>query len=494
MPRIPERLIVALLATFIGVASAQENAGFEDTEPFRGWSIDAEDDGVTLDAAVAHAGTHSLRLSQLRPDTMRVTQRISRQAISGNRIRLSGFVKTEVATGYAGLAVRVEDPDGLLFIDSMRDGGARGTTEWTRYELEAPFPADATDIFFGPILRGEGTAWFDDLAVEALDTATLSSPSAVAKRYIDYALAIMQTHSVRRDVIDWSRFRDSVLMQTRGAVTESDAHLALSYALRRLGDGHSFFMPPDRVQALNEEPFSNARTGRRAIEPRGELLADTFGYVWVPGFSGGDHGDRRVFAEQLQDTLRTLENEGACGWIVDLRGNGGGNLWPMLAGIGPLLGEGEVGASVYPDGRRVPVWYRDGQAGFGKFTQLRVSGEPYSVRNSSPPVALLTGRGTASSAEVLVMAFRGRPGTRSFGADTRGVSTGNRTFPLSDGAELILTVAATSDRNGRVYTGAIEPDEPTERSSRNSPLAGQPAVAAAMRWLAQQSSCHLDGS
>ena len=53
----------------------------------------------------------------------------------------------------------------------------------------------------------------------------------------------------------------------------------------------------------------------------------------------------------------------------------------------------------------------------------------------------------------------GRPNTRSFGTPSFGVSTGNQTFPLSDGATLYLTTVALADRNGVTYNGRIEPDE-----------------------------------
>ena len=33
----------------------------------------------------------------------------------------------------------------------------------------------------------------------------------------------------------------------------------------------------------------------------------------------------------------------------DLRGNIGGNMWPMIAGVGPILGDGIIGWIVYYD-------------------------------------------------------------------------------------------------------------------------------------------------
>jgi C-terminal processing protease CtpA/Prc len=161
----------------------------------------------------------------------------------------------------------------------------------------------------------------------------------------------------------------------------------------------------------------------------------------------------------------------------------------MLAGLGPLLGEGEVAASLYPDGRRVGVWHREGQAGFGDYTQLRVR-SPYRV-HAEVPAAVLLGPATASSAEVLAVALRGRPATRSFGAPTRGLTAGNRIFALADGASLVLTVAATSDSAGRVYAGPIFPDELVAGadSPSLSEAPGDETLAAAVAWLTAGDSC-----
>lgn len=54
---------------------------------------------------------------------------------------------------------------------------------------------------------------------------------------------------------------------------------------------------------------------------------------------------------------KEAERDGnACGWIVDLRQNSGGIVWPMFAVAAPLLGEGKAGSSALPDGTSTP-WY-----------------------------------------------------------------------------------------------------------------------------------------
>ncbi|RPI58235.1 MAG: peptidase S41, partial [Lysobacterales bacterium] len=107
------------------------------------------------------------------------------------------------------------------------------------------------------------------------------------------------------------------------------------------------------------------------------------------------------------------------------------------------------------------------------------------------PVAVLVGGGTASSAEVLALTLRARAGTRSFGAPTRGLSAGNRTFPLSDGASLVLTVAATSDAAGQVLLGPLVPDElvPAGGATRGTASGNDAPLDAAVAWLTARDSC-----
>ncbi|MGB6689492.1 MAG: erythromycin esterase family protein [Terracidiphilus sp.] len=101
-------------------------------------------------------------------------------AAAGHHIRFSGYIKTENITyGYAGLWWRVDGDAGkTLAFDNMRGRGAKGTTSWTPYEISLDVPADARKIVFGVLHPGNGTAWFDSLAVE-VDGAPYSDPSSL---------------------------------------------------------------------------------------------------------------------------------------------------------------------------------------------------------------------------------------------------------------------------------------------------------------------------
>jgi len=113
----------------------------------------------------------------------------------GKTVRFSAWIKTEnVQNGYAGLWWRVDGPGegpnhSVLAFDNSKertiDGkpdaqngiirGATGTTPWTLYEFELPVGKTASNINFGVLLTGTGTAWVDAMKVE-LDGEPYSNP------------------------------------------------------------------------------------------------------------------------------------------------------------------------------------------------------------------------------------------------------------------------------------------------------------------------------
>jgi hypothetical protein len=490
---------------FAGATGAELNLGFEALDAQGhpvGWSLGGADADVSSDATAVE-GERSLKITRAgAAGVTRVTQRVPAALLRSDdnaqrtlRLRLTGRARASTPGPSPALWLRIDGPRGPLFLDSAgfgrepETGVAEATAggEWRRYELELPLPRDADEIAIGVSARGQGAAWFDALDISVVVTDAWPPATPAAARYVDAALALMREHSLRRSEIDWPAVRAQALEHARGATTAADSHLAVRFAVRELGDRHSYLQSPAAARALATAAVSNARTGSPPAEPRGRPIGDKLAYLHVPGFAGGTPLQQVEFAEALHDAIRRNDGNGVCGWVVDLRQNTGGNLWPMLAGLGPLLGEGELAASVYPDGRRTPIWNREGQAGFGEYTQLRVR-TPYRVAESTR-VAVLLGAATASSAEVLAVAFRSRPATRSFGTPTRGLSAGNRTFALADGASLVLTVAATSDLTGRVYAGPIEPDELVERAREASGGDADAVLAAGAAWLTAGDAC-----
>ena len=161
-------------------------------------------------------------------------------------------------------------------------------------------------------------------------------------------------------------------------------------------------------------------------------------------------------------------------------------MWPMLTGIGPILGDGVVGSFVAAEGS-IPWFYQNGKTGTRnqaglETVSLTLDDSPV-LMTPSAPVAVLVDSSTASSAEAITIAFHGRPATRFFGTHTAGKSTAVQPFKLDDGAELYLTTAIDADRAGKQYPDGFTPDQVFPSTTVMPPEGSDPVVQAAQTWL-----------
>lgn len=292
-----------------------------------------------------------------------------------------------------------------------------------------------------------------------------STPQDLAKAYLTKVLDTMEGNSVYRNRIDWPSFRQAVTALAPNPQTIPDTYPAIQKALDLLDDLHARFVKPDGSYIWNPDVL-----GRCTIypAPTPSVPAD-IGYVRVDSYLGDSATQGTEFATGIQRTIGAADSRGVKGWIVDLRGNNGGNMWPMIAGVGPVLGEGRVGAFLDRDAIMQSYWSYENGVSTNVGPIVRVP-EPYTLTKPSAPVAVLTDCTVASSGEAVVIAFRGRPNTRSFGSATFGASTAPRVFNMSDGGQLILACLFMADRELTRYGGSVVPDEvvedPTQTAER----------------------------
>ncbi|MBO9712905.1 S41 family peptidase [Sphingomonas sp.] len=287
------------------------------------------------------------------------------------------------------------------------------------------------------------------------------APSAVARAYLGAAIGILEANHINRATVEWPALTAWAEDRIAGARAGADVYPAIRGLLRALGERHSFLLTADQ---LRFDPKGAAASGTPAPMPAAELRDGRVGVVRLPGLLtvAADGPERAArYSAMLRAALERLDRAPLCGWIIDLRANDGGNMWPMLAGLDPLLGAPPFGFFVQ-SGRSPEPWGRfPGAARFG-------------LAHAAAPLAVLVGPRTGSSGEMVAIAFAGRARTRSFGIPTAGLATVNRIFPLADGALLVVTVSAVRDRTGRDYRGAILPDAATTPEG---------AETAAARWL-----------
>lgn len=332
--------------------------------------------------------------------------------------------------------------------------------------------------------------------------------------YLNHALDLMEANSIWQKDFDWKKLRSETLARSEGAEILADTYEAIRFALYSLGDHHSHLQLQDELQAIESKRRAQRKTRyQSAVEafsfktqnqspfasrekPQGELLqfrGNSFALVVVPRFSPESDEQGVRFETQLQGIIAELDSQHPKGWIVDLRGNLGGNVWPMLAGIGPLLSVSEnIGEGVSNNGRSTN-YYRDGVAGYvahqnngheTTFSYPRVGIPAYKLAEQ-PRIAVLVDRSTASSGEITAIAFKGRSNTRFFGEHTLGATTITKGWTMIDGANPVIAVGVAADRQGNSYPDGIEPDVRIPVGKEITSSNQDPVMQAAMLWLSK---------
>ncbi|MBC7828051.1 MAG: S41 family peptidase [Chitinophagaceae bacterium] len=288
---------------------------------------------------------------------------------------------------------------------------------------------------------------------------------------LDEAFSIMQKNYYRKDSVQWQPLISSAKILLGQSSDCEAAYKAVQWCFDQMKEKHSFIMPPVKAAIYTGtgnglHPGSSSKLLSGPI--RHELIDGEIAYISVPWIATTDGAVCTRFADSIQSIIKTFGLKGVEKWIIDLRKNTGGNCWPMLAGLGPLLGNGVHGFFVSSK-ESIPISYKNGMVMQGK--QIRcVLTDPYVAPFSNKTVIILTGPNTSSAGEIVALAFKGLKNVFLYGEPTAGLTTANATYPLSDGSVLVLTVCKEADRTGKIVEGRIQPDElilPSRKGSDN---------------------------
>lgn len=460
--------------------------GKENHEVIAGYAID-------LDKKVRHSGQSSLKMSVADSNSFIVacTQSIPITIATPATIHISIWIKTRDCPLGAGLNCTQKNIEGkqIAYTSSrQQDVLVKNTQDWTKREITVLLRPDTKSLDLWASFYGKGTVWFDDVSITKALPADKTSPLVSA--YVDTVVKMVKAYSLYKDSINWKTFSPQLKTLSMGMQTYAHARLLTSYIVNELhihGDNHSFLMNPAAVKQFGQADIQ----GRgRVVE--GEYLGEGIGYIAMPGFASMNDSIRDAFATNTQVVIRKLDAENSiCGWIVDMRGDDGGSCPPMIAGLGPILGEGLCGRDISIKKDSVFSYYKDGayyevEKGIVVKESVCRSLQPYKLRNGNVPVAVLIGKGCGSSGEATVAVFIGREKTKLFGEPTAGFTKGNEDFVLPDSSMLFLSAGIQTDRNGKSYPDRIYPDVPVEQPKDSDKDA---VLEKAKEWLKSVEGC-----
>lgn len=267
-----------------------------------------------------------------------------------------------------------------------------------------------------------------------------------AENYLREVLALLKKESVNRHKINWDHFEDEMFRAAQNSQTIKSTYPAVNYAIAQLKDNHSYFVQAVQEGNLEERPLPRLTD---------EKTPTDIGYVRVP-FCIGDEQQTEHYIKSIADKIHQQNAPQIKGWIIDLRDNFGGNMWPMMAAVGSFLDKGTQGYFVDADNKASEWRFEDGKV-YSDTTMLAENKRITSLFGKNR-IAVLINNKTASSGEAMAVLLKGYGNVKLFGTPTFGVSTGCESFSLSDGSRINLATSVFADRNKKKYGAAIVPD------------------------------------
>ena len=182
------------------------------------------------------------------------------------------------------------------------------------------------------------------------------------------------------------------------------------------------------------------------------------GVLELAGFTSGAHGE-------LVQEIKKRERAGAEGFVLDLRGNGGGLLDEAVLVSSAFVPNGTI---VTTKGRKRPERI------------FKATGEVATRK----PVVLLVDRGTASASEIVTAALHERLGAPVVGRRTFGKGVFGQIFDLSNGGALDIVVGNYYTPDGNNLNGkGVPPNIRAEDDPETQPDEG---LQQALRTLSRR--------
>ena len=259
----------------------------------------------------------------------------------------------------------------------------------------------------------------------------------VAERYWD------ATH----EGVDWDAVRLEYEPEALTAENDRAFYGVLERMYGELGDNHSVFVPPDRVEEIRREygdlpclgVFGSVLGGVQ--ETRGkvdfELLDAGIGYLRVPDLATPGT------AQNLRRAVQDLSGQGAQSFVLDLRGNPGGRLIEMMQTAG-----------IFTSGflwRTLTRW------------TLPLPYPALGAVETELPLAVLIDGEVNSAAEGLAGALQAQGRATVVGSRSAGNVEAVLPFCLRDGSQAWIATGVLAPIRGATWEGrGVAPDIETE--------------------------------
>lgn len=183
------------------------------------------------------------------------------------------------------------------------------------------------------------------------------------------------------------------------------------------------------------------------------------GYIRIPG--NNDFAFKKVdsITNDIVSHINSINSGKIKGWIIDLRINTGGNIYPILLGLKEFIGNNIVfGGFKNSKNEFTGKWeVKNGKMLIDGIELNRSVNLRYPIKKDIS-IIILTSCYTASAGEMTAISLIGRKNTYLVGEPSANYTTAVQGFELNKSAGINLSTDYVVDRNLKTYKSNIEPD------------------------------------
>ena len=308
----------------------------------------------------------------------------------------------------------------------------------------------------------DGTWHQSGVAIPLKLSRTDNSPKV--NKYVQCAVEFAKRYSVNTNQVNWSTFEEKLSDSSLINPTFKDLSPVFKKILSVTNDVHgSLVIQGERIAI--KPSYQNRITQELKVAAFGHnlnfeslVITDNIGYLRIPTTpENPDLNDS--FMEEMQQNIVNLSRQGISNYIIDLRLNEGGNMFTLLAGLYPLLGDGQCGGFVGQQGTDGGTWMLKRGNFYLDDEKMTNGNQKFPIDLRLKKIALITGPVTSSAAEAAVIALKGMPNAKIIGEKTKGFITAVSGIELAEGVTFYVSTKFQRNRQGQIFLSGVNPDE-----------------------------------
>ncbi len=301
------------------------------------------------------------------------------------------------------------------------------------------------------------------------DNSTINNPVDSSVILLDSIIELTKSNAYNSSNVNWEKLSDEMFeISTKFDSIEKIGKPA-EHMFKTLGDFHGMLMydykvaysyKPDNGGVPKDSLWSAITAAKIKLpyEIEARMIDNNIAYLEIVGTGVMQKKDIILARDYIRETICSLKRNQPDGWIIDLRCDTGGNMHPMMAGIGQLIPNADLGGDT-KDGE---TFFNKWSLKNGNFLENGYANYPEPLKceelQNEQRIAVLISRYTASSGEVVASSLKGQNNIKLIGEKTAGLSSTNGWHVLSDKWVLAPMIGYFMSKDKTVHNNGVVPD------------------------------------